>query len=312
MRSSMPAPIFCAVVFVIHAAAEVRVHAQSPDQRPNVLWIIADDVSPELGCYGEPLVKTPNLDRLAGEGMRFTRAFATCPVCSPARSALVTGTYQTTIAAHHHRTHNMKPLPSGTETVMQHFRRAGYWVSNQGKTDYNFLVQDKDSHPITELFDGSDWRGRQDGQPFFAQNYMPDQPYTQFSGYKKLQYPVLTLLHELQRQGQLTAAQAVRMAKSRPAEELYDLQSDPYELSNLADDPTHAAKLAEMREHLEAWIKTSNDQGAVPEGNQEYIDALMIEKRAYYENAMKRRKLDPNLSDVDYLKWWTKELLDGT
>ena len=58
---------------------------------PNVLWLISEDTSPDMGCYGNPLVKTPNFDRLAGEGVRFENAFATCPVCSPARSAMMTG-----------------------------------------------------------------------------------------------------------------------------------------------------------------------------------------------------------------------------
>ncbi|MEY3958830.1 MAG: Arylsulfatase, partial [Verrucomicrobiota bacterium] len=71
--------------------------------RPNVLWFIVDDMSANFGCYGEKTVATPNVDRLAREGTRFSRAYVTAPVCSPCRSALVTGMYQTTIGAHHHR-----------------------------------------------------------------------------------------------------------------------------------------------------------------------------------------------------------------
>jgi arylsulfatase A-like enzyme len=73
------------------------------DGRPNILWILMEDVGPEMACYGEPLVSTPNIDRLAREGVRCTNAHTTAPVCSPSRSALITGMYQTTIGAHQRR-----------------------------------------------------------------------------------------------------------------------------------------------------------------------------------------------------------------
>ncbi len=142
-------------------------------ERPNILWIVSDDLGIELGCYGEPAVQTPHLDRLAAEGVRFTNAFATSPVCSSARSALITGMYQTSIGAHHHRTRKKKPLPKGVRPVTEHFRKAGYFVSNGssasglnnlGKTDYNFYVANEKA-----MFDGTDWTQRSEGQPFFAQ-----------------------------------------------------------------------------------------------------------------------------------------------
>jgi len=136
---------------------------------PNVLWIIAEDFCPELGCYGVPLVRTPNIDRLAGEGMRFTHAFTTSPVCSPSRSAFMTGMYQTSIGVHQHRTDPKGPLPEGINVITDYFRDAGYFTSNcgggdwerAGKTDFNFTVE--------RPFDGTDWRQRRPGQPFFAQ-----------------------------------------------------------------------------------------------------------------------------------------------
>ena len=73
-------------------------------ERPNVIWIIADDLGPELGCYGYPGVATPNLDRLASSGARYTHAFSTSPVCSASRTAFQTGQYQTTVGGHHHNT----------------------------------------------------------------------------------------------------------------------------------------------------------------------------------------------------------------
>ena len=73
------------------------------EARPNVLWFIVDDMSANFSCYGEKLIATPHVDRLAREGTRFTHAYTTAPVCSPCRSGFITGLYQTTIGAHHHR-----------------------------------------------------------------------------------------------------------------------------------------------------------------------------------------------------------------
>ena len=71
--------------------------------KPNILWIVVEDMSPHWSCYGETTIRTPNIDRLASEGAVFKQAFVTSPVCSPSRSAMITGMYQTTIGAHHHR-----------------------------------------------------------------------------------------------------------------------------------------------------------------------------------------------------------------
>jgi arylsulfatase A-like enzyme len=149
--------------------------------RPNVLWIIVDDMSPHFSCYGEKLIATPQVDRLAAEGTRFSQAHVTAPVCSPCRSALITGMMQTSIGAHHHRSGRGKvriALPSPVEPVPVLFRRAGYYtcIGNgqgsggkpdaRGKTDYNF---DWDK----AMYDGNDWSGRKEGQPFFMQVQLP-------------------------------------------------------------------------------------------------------------------------------------------
>jgi N-sulfoglucosamine sulfohydrolase len=98
--------------------------------RLNVVWIIADDLGPELGCYGYPDVATPNLDRLAKEGVRYTQAFSTAPVCSASRSAFQTGRYQTTIGGHYHDTRDKRPLPAAFPTITGLLQQAGYFVSN--------------------------------------------------------------------------------------------------------------------------------------------------------------------------------------
>jgi len=419
--------------------------------QPNVLWIIGEDFSPELGCYGDPTVSTPNIDRLASEGVRYTQACITAPICSIARSALMTGRYQTSIGAHQHRSHRVDgyQLPEGVGIFTDLFREAGYHTSNlrrspvggTGKTDFNFNLDQ-------EPYDGDDWAERAEGQPFYAQinfsethrafsphpksidpatvelppyypdhpavrkdwalyledtqhlddkvgavlqrledeglaedtivfffsdhgramprgkqflyeggmviplivripekfrpadftpgstnddlishiditatslalagierpgnldaqvfigpeaaaprtiqfcardradetvdriraartadwkyirNYYPERPYTQPNHYKDTSYPSLQVLKQWKEEGKLNDAQKPFMADSRPPEELYDLNADPYELTNLAADPAHAEKLAEMQTALDAWIKDTGDAGEIPE-----------------------------------------------
>lgn len=144
------------------------------DDRPNILWIIPDDMSAHFSCYGETAIETPHLDRMAENGVMFTRAFVTAPVCSTNRSAFITGMYQTSIGAHHHRSGRGKikiHLPEGVELVPKLFQDAGYYTSiagwpiksgRLGKTDYNFEWDES-------VYDGADWSGRAEGQPFFAQ-----------------------------------------------------------------------------------------------------------------------------------------------
>jgi len=458
-------------------------------KRPNILWLISEDTSPDLGCYGNTLVKTPHLDKMAAEGAMFTNAFVTGPVCSASRSGFMTGMYQTAIGAHNHRSHRRDgyTLPEPVEVITKYFRDAGYYTCNcagltykkAGKTDWNFK-------PKTEPFDGTDWSQRKPDQPFFAQmnfglthrkfkrdkknpidpatvelppyypdhplarrdwadyleslqildtqigtalawlekeglaentlvmyfgdhgrphvrgkqwlyeggiripmilrwpghinpgqvtddlistvdfaptfltfagidppkhlqgqaypgrageqrkyifaardrcdetvdrircvrskrykyirNYYPDRPYTQFNAYKKQQYPVLTLMQILHKQGKLTPDQERFMAPARPAEELYDLEKDPHELNNLAEEPKLKRVLKEHRKQLDKWIEETNDHGRQPESPEviAYWENHMAE---YFEKRMNARGLSPDISDEDYLKWWEEQLL---
>jgi arylsulfatase A-like enzyme len=147
--------------------------AQAANNKPNILWILSEDISPDLSCYGTRAVQTPNLDKLALEGIRFTNAFTTSPVCSASRSAMITGMFQTSIGAHNHRSHRDDgyTLPEPVRLISEYFREAGYFTANvktaapgvrgSGKTDFNFKFKN--------AFDGSDWNQRKPGQPFFAQ-----------------------------------------------------------------------------------------------------------------------------------------------
>ncbi|MCU0914803.1 MAG: sulfatase-like hydrolase/transferase [Planctomycetes bacterium] len=457
--------------------------------RPNILWLISEDTSPDLACYGHPLVKTPNLDKLASEGARYTHAFTTAPVCSASRSAFMTGMYQTSIGAHHHRSHRSDGhvLRPPLAVITEFFRRAGYYTCNSaglsykrpGKTDWNFT-------PNARAFDGTDWSQRASGQPFFAQinfshthrafvrdkkspidpakvelppsypdhpiarrdwadylesiqlldteigvalqwlekegmarntmvmyfgdngqchvrgkqwlyeggihipmiirwpdhiqpgtvvddlvstidfaptflsaagitppehlqghtflgpekktrqyllaardrcdetadrircvrsqrykyirNYYPDRPYTQFNAYKKEAYPVLTLMQVLHGQGKLTPEQAQFMAPTRPAEELYDLQNDPHELHNLADERQSRSILREHSRELDQWIKATGDQGEQPE-DPKVVAYWQEEMAKLFREQMEKRGLSPHVSDEEYLRWWEKKLL---
>jgi len=133
-------------------------------QKPNIIWIMAEDICPDLGCYGRPAVETPNLDRLAGEGVRFTNAFVTSPVCSPSKSALITGVQQISIGAHNHRTLYKKPLPSHIKPITDYLREAGYFTA----AGCGFPYRDDLNFEYSNLYDGNDWSYRKDGQPFFA------------------------------------------------------------------------------------------------------------------------------------------------
>ena len=440
---------------VLIAAFAGSVSAARAGQRPNVLWIIAEDMGPELGCYGTDLVFTPNLDRLAGQGVRYTRAFTTGPVCSASRSAFMTGMYQTSIGAHNHRSHRDDDyrLPEGVRVLTDWLRDAGYFTANlrhvapdlrgTGKTDWNFK-------PHGKPYDSAQWNDLKPNQPFYAQinfpethrgfkhckehpvdpgqvklppyypdhptaredwamyletvnvldqkvgkllakleedgladdtvviffgdhgramvrakqwcydsglhvplvirwpknfpappqyrpgsvsdqliaaidlaattlaiagakrppkmqgrvflgpeadppreyafgardrcdetvfrirtvrdrryrylrNFMPERPFLQLNRYKERSYPMIPLMRKLHAEGKLTPAQAVLLAPSRPAEELYDLENDPYEIHNLAGSPEHQEVLRRMRAVLEKWIEESGDQGRTRE-----------------------------------------------
>ncbi|MHC4889133.1 MAG: sulfatase-like hydrolase/transferase [Planctomycetota bacterium] len=132
-------------------------------QRPNILWVSCEDISPDLGCYGDSYAVTPNINRLAVEGVRYTNAYAHAGVCAPARSGIITGMYPTTIGTHHMRCKDVPP--AYVKCFSEYLRAAGYYCTNSSKTDYQFAP------PMTAWDESSrkaHWRGRAIGQPFFA------------------------------------------------------------------------------------------------------------------------------------------------
>src|SRR5262245_37731699 len=134
----------------------------APPKRPNILWIVAENVNLDFGCYGAKLVETPHVDSLAARGVCYTRVFATAPACATSRSAFMTGMYQTSTDTHHMRSHRNDDfrLPAGVRPLPHWLQDAGYFTFNIGtilqwlvgtvKLDLNFVNEGK-------IFQSEDW-----------------------------------------------------------------------------------------------------------------------------------------------------------
>ena len=174
------AAILSALTLISSAAA-----AQST-QKPNVIWITVEDISPLLSAYGDSTAKTPNIDKLASDGILFNRAYTTSGVCAPSRASLITGMYQTSFGAQHMRTGGNEfglpsaqklavneaglpkysaQLPAGAKPFPEILREAGYFTSNNHKTDYQFET-------LATIWDetspAASYQHRSSGKPFFS------------------------------------------------------------------------------------------------------------------------------------------------
>lgn len=162
------------------SVAALSALAQKTQKPPNILWISTEDMSPHLGCYGDPVAKTPNIDRLASQGVRFTNVFTTAAISAPCRAGIITGMYQTSIGCMHMRTTSYRraadnPVeftavpPHYVKAFTEYLRAAGYYCTNNVKTDYQFA---KDPVPVSIWDDCSrtaHYKNRTDkNQPFFA------------------------------------------------------------------------------------------------------------------------------------------------
>ncbi len=158
---------------------------------PNILWLVAEDLSPVIAPFGDSTIVTPHLSRLAKEGVRYTNVYSICGVCSPSRSALATGMYPTRIGSHHMQIGNIPPAMKNNPAIMnfirqympegldpyevvpppyvkmhsEYLRELGYYCTNNEKEDYQFA-------PSPFSWDESSatahWRNRGEDQPFFS------------------------------------------------------------------------------------------------------------------------------------------------
>jgi arylsulfatase A-like enzyme len=174
------ARLFAIVLVAIGASRALPCMATAAEQtaqehpRPNILWIVGENLKLDLGCYGAKNVQTPALDGLASRGVRYTHVFSTSPVCAPSRSAFFLGMYQTTTDTHNMRSHRSDDyrLPEGVRPITHRLRDVGYYTANiktlgnevvgSGKLDLNFVNEGK-------LYDGDAWEDLKSHQPFFAQ-----------------------------------------------------------------------------------------------------------------------------------------------
>ena len=195
---------------------------------PNIVWIVIEDASPHVGCYGETLIETPHIASMARAGIRCKNAFVTSPVCSSSRSAMVSGMYQTTLGVHNHRSqtssgkgggnadyYDSYKVPKSVKLIPELFRDAGYYVTNKSKTDYNFI-------PTSKLYHGNDWKMAPANQPIFAQ--------FQLSGGKN------------------------RKAKS---------QADPDKVVLPPYYPDHPTLRQDWAKYLDSWVKTDEEVGQI-------------------------------------------------
>ena len=165
------------LVFSVNTSFVVQDDPPPSKELPNIIWLVAEDLSPIIPPFGDSTVQTPNLSRLAAEGVRYTNFYSVAGVCAPSRAGIATGMYPSSIGAHNMRTGtsgHLKTLglpfyetvpPSEVKMMSQLLREEGYYCTNNNKNDYQFTA------PVTAWDENSNyahWRNRPEGQPFFA------------------------------------------------------------------------------------------------------------------------------------------------
>ncbi len=174
------------LISLIIAAGISLLSCNRPEEKdganpPNILCLVCEDISPYLGCYGDPVALTPNLDRLAREGIRFTRMYSVSGVCAPNRNALITGMYPSSIGGNNMRTGNRRHVenvpdslqvtpyectpPPYVKCYTEYLRAAGYYCTNNDKEDYQFRAP---RSAWDESSRYAHWRNRPEGVPFFS------------------------------------------------------------------------------------------------------------------------------------------------
>jgi len=165
----------------VGAAAALVVNSFGQQQkRPNIIWISTEDLSPHMGCYGDPIARTPNIDKLAAQGIRFNNVFTTAAISAPVRAGMITGMYATSIGCMHMRTTSYRrsvdnPIeftavpPHYVKAFTEYLRASGYYCTNNSKTDYQFSKDPVPASIWDESSKTAHYRNRTDkNQPFFA------------------------------------------------------------------------------------------------------------------------------------------------
>lgn len=186
-RAPYPLLLLCFVLGITLQSCETSptpptTTASASADLPNILWLVGENMNLDLGIYGAENVYTPHLDSLAERGIRYTKVFATSPVCAPSRSAFMTGMYQTTTDTHHMRSHRDDDyrLPEGVRPITHRLQDVGYHTANikyigekevgTAKLDLNFVNEGP-------VYQTDDWSTLKNNQPFFAQINMPENEY---------------------------------------------------------------------------------------------------------------------------------------
>lgn len=155
---------------LLTASAQAQQVSSASQELPNILWLTSEDNSPMLGCYGDELATTPNLDKLASEGFLYTHAYANAPICAPSRNTIITGVYSSSGGNHNMRSNYSKSKI--LKLLPEYLRSLGYYCTNNVKEDYNFegSVVDKGASGNwwNESSNTAHYKNREPGQPFFA------------------------------------------------------------------------------------------------------------------------------------------------
>ena len=141
----------------------LQVNGGGSGDRPNILWISCEDISPHLGCYGQEHAITPNIDKIAAESVRYTRAFTVHGVCAPSRTGIITGMYPSSFGGVNMRCKAI--IPEKIQCFTRYLRRSGYYCSNCDKEDYNF---NRSEQAWDQSSRDAHWKNRPVGKPFFS------------------------------------------------------------------------------------------------------------------------------------------------
>jgi len=177
------------------------------------------------------------------------------------------------------------------------------FLSKDSEREYVFTMRDRRDETVDRI------RAVRSKKFKYIKNYYPDRPYTQYNVYKEMRYPMLPLMHVMFEQGKLNETQKIFMDSLRPEEELYDLEKDPFEINNLADNPNYLSELEKLRLELNEWVQ-KNDLSTYPE-DQDEILAAQDEASKRLKRILEKRNLPVNATNEELVAYWENELLNN-